>query len=83
MSDASPGSTPATSGTPGSPASVGTPVLCPVRETLDKANESISLVSDVLHCDRAQFLPGSSTDGDVATIQAYKLGKMMDTTSQH
>ncbi|XP_052799336.1 uncharacterized protein LOC128230949 [Mya arenaria] len=59
----------------GTPASVGTPERCLVMEMLDKVGDQpISLMSDVLNCDRGHFLPGISTDGDLATIQAYGLG---------
>jgi len=31
-------------------------------------------VSDVVNCDRGNYLPGLSTDGDIALVQAYEIG---------
>ncbi|KAL4225385.1 hypothetical protein ACF0H5_016074 [Mactra antiquata] len=62
----------------GTPASVSTPDRCPIRETLDQRDEGtsyVSQVSQVLYCDRGEYLPGTSTDGDLATVQAYGIGK--------
>ncbi|XP_060564486.1 uncharacterized protein LOC132723736 isoform X2 [Ruditapes philippinarum] len=60
----------------GTPASVTSQDQCLLRQTLGKQNSpSLSLVSDVLYCDRGEYLPGNSTDGDVATVQAYGIGR--------
>ncbi|XP_045176432.2 uncharacterized protein LOC123536970 isoform X2 [Mercenaria mercenaria] len=63
----------------GTPASVSSQEQCLLRQTLEKQDSpSISLVSDVLYCDRGEYLPGGSTDGDVATVQAYGIGRDAD-----
>lgn len=60
------------------PAGTETPDHPTVSETLAKiGDQPISLVSDVLHCDRGSYLPGLSTDGDLATVQAYDIGTGM------
>lgn len=64
----------------GTPASVSTPDHCPVRDTLGRQESPlVSQVSEVLYCDRGEYLPGTSTEGDLATIQAYGIGIWLDT----
>ena len=43
---------------------------------LDKSLDSpVCKISDVLDCDRGEIYPGISTDGDIATIQTFDVGK--------
>ena len=64
------------SGTPGSLSSPGRSSL---RQSLDKLLDKamdtpVCKISDVLDCDRGETYPGTSTDGDIATIQTFEIG---------
>ena len=72
-------------GTPGSLSSPSYRKFCSpdrssARQSLDKLldkslDSPVCKISDVLDCDRGEIYPGISTDGDIATIQTFGIGR--------